>query len=141
VWDALLSEGKLVRGFSNDDFHAIADGGKCFNLIACEEKNYPSMKKAIDDGAFCASTGVYPVYHKLEGDTLRVKAALPIPSYLDNYVYTFVGPEGKILSEQIGAEASYTLKGEDYVRVEVRAEGGQLLFFQPVYKEEAFSRP
>lgn len=140
VWDALLSAGKLVTGFANDDFHAMGDGGLCFNLIACD-KNYESMKQAIENQAICASTGVYPVYHKLEGDTLKVKAALPIKSYLTNYVYTFVGPNGKILSRQEGAEASYTLSGEEYVRVEVLAEGGQMLLFQPVYKEGSLVRP
>ena len=141
VWDSLLSAGKLVTGFANDDFHAMGDGGRCFNLIACQEKNYDSMKQAISDHAICASSGLYPIYHRLEGDTLCVKAALPIESYLDNYEYTFVGPNGKILSHQVGADASYTLTGEDYVRVEVRAEGGQMLLFQPIYKEGFLVRP
>lgn len=141
VWDSLLSAGKLVTGFSNDDFHAMADGGRFFNLIACEEKNYDAMYQAIQDNAICASSGLYPVFHRLEGETLHVKAALPIESYLDNYEYTFVGPDGQILSRQVGTEASYTLCGETYVRVEVRAEGGQLLFFQPVYREGTLVRP
>lgn len=141
VWDAVLSAGKLITGFANDDFHAMADGGRFFNLIACEEKTYDSMKQAIEENAVCASSGVYPVYHRLEGDTLQVKASLPIKSYLENYEYTFVGPNGKILSKQTGAEASYQLQGEDYVRVEVVAEGGQILLFQPVYKEGVLVRP
>ena len=141
VWDELLTAGRLATGFANDDFHSMADGCHFFNLIACGEKTYASMKQAIDANAVCASSGLYPVYHKLEGDTLRVKAALPIRTYLTNYVYTFIGPKGEILSEQTGEEASYTLKGEKYVRVEVRAEGGQLLMFQPVYQEGALVRP
>jgi len=141
VWDELLSAGKLVTGFSHDDFHAMADGGRFFNLIACEGKDYLSMKKAIEDNAICASTGLYPIYHLLEGNTLRVKAALPIPSYLENYEYRFIGPKGELLCRQIGAEALYTLTDEDYVRVEVYAEGGQIIFFQPVYKEGSLTRP
>ena len=141
VWDALLTAGKLVTGFANDDFHMIADGGRFFNLIACEEKMYDSMKQAICENAVCASSGLYPVYHRLENGVLQVKAALPIESYLDNYEYIFVGPNGKILDRQVGTEASYSLCDEEYVRVEVRAEGGQLLFFQPVYKEGTLTRP
>ena len=38
----MLTLGKLITGFANDDFHAICDGGRFFNLIACEEKNYDS---------------------------------------------------------------------------------------------------
>ena len=141
IWDAMLTAGKLITGFANDDFHAICDGGNYFNLIACEEKNYASMKNAIDENRICASSGLYPVYHLLEGDILRVKAMYPIRTYLENYVYTFVGPNGVVLSEQTGAEASYKLRGEDYVRVEVRGEGGQMIFFQPVYKDGFLTRP
>jgi len=140
VWDELLTAGVLATGFADDDFHSMSDGCNYFNLIACEEKTYESMKKAIDANAVCASTGLYPVYHKLEGDALKVKAALPIPTYLENYVYTFVGPNGKILSEQTGVEASYTLKGEAYVRVEVRSEAGHYIMFQPVYQEGTLKR-
>jgi len=141
VWDELLSAGKLVTGFANDDFHSMADGGRFFNLIACDN-NYESMKQAICDNAICASTGLYPIYHILEGNTLKVKAALPIPSYLENYEYTFVGPNGQILSKQFGAEAEYELHGEDYVRVEVLSkEGGQMILFQPIYKEGFLVRP
>ena len=141
VWDALLTAGKLATGFANDDFHAMADGGRFFNLIACEEKTYESMKQAVLDNKICASSGLYPVYHRLEGNTLCVKAALPIKTYLDNYEYTFVGTGGKILGRQVGTEASYELHGEDYVRVQVMAEGGQILLFQPVYKEGVLVRP
>lgn len=141
IWDSLLSAGKLITGFASDDFHEMADGGRCFNLIACEEKTYESMKQSILENAICSSSGVYPIHHYLEDNTLHVKAALPINTYLDNYVYTFIGPNGKVLSRQIGAEASYTLNDEDYVRVEVYAEGGQMLLFQPVYKEGYLIRP
>ena len=99
------------------------------------------MKQAIEDNAICASTGVYPVYHRLDGDTLRVKAAYPISNHEGEYTYTFVGPNGKILSEQIGIEAEYTLQNEAYVRVEVRGEGGHMLLFQPIYQEGTLIRP
>lgn len=141
VWDAMLTAGKLVTGFANDDFHTMGDGGMYFNLLACNENNYESMKRAIEENAICASSGLYPVYHRMEGETLHVKAEYPIESYVENYVYTFIGPNGQILSEQIGADASYTLQGEDYVRVEVRGEGGHMILFQPVYREGALIRP
>jgi len=141
VWDTVLSAGKLATGFANDDFHFMADGGRCFNLIACEEKDYPSMKQAILDNAVCASTGLYPVYHYLEENTLHVKAEFPVQTYPHDYEYIFVGPNGRVLSRQLGTEASYTLNDEDYVRVEVIAEGGHQLLFQPVYKEGVLVRP
>jgi len=141
VWDAVLSAGKLALGFANDDFHYMADGGRCFNLIACEKKDYQSMKQAILDNAICASTGLYPVFHYLEGNTLHVKAAFPTQSYSHDCDYIFVGPKGQILSRQHGREASYTLNDEDYVRVEVVGEGGHQLLFQPVYKEDFVVRP
>ncbi|MBR4941444.1 MAG: hypothetical protein IKZ19_05540, partial [Clostridia bacterium] len=68
VWDTLLTAGKLVTGFANDDFHSMADAGRFFNLISCAEPTYASMKQAILDNAICASTGLYPIHHRLEGN-------------------------------------------------------------------------
>ncbi len=140
TWDHLLTNGRLVYGFGNDDFHIFTDAARSFNLIYCENKSFDDMKAAVESGAFCASTGVYPEYLKLEGDTIKVKAYFPIDTYIDTFTYRFVTENGKILSEQKAIEGSYRLNGEPYVRVEVIGENGAMLFFQPVYKEGALKR-
>lgn len=137
VWDRLLTGGKLVYGFGSDDFHAMADGARSFNLIHSPEMTYGSMKAAIDRGAFCASTGLFPEYLLLEGDALTVKAKYPILTRANRFTYRFIGEGGMVLSEQKGESAQYKLNGERYVRVEAAGENGAMLFFQPVYREGA----
>ena len=140
VWDHLLSQGKLVYGFGSDDFHAYFDAGRSFNLIYCDRRDYTSMKAAIDKGAFCASTGLYLEYLKIEGNTMHVKAAYPIETHANIFTYRFVGEHGKVLSEQKGSSAQYGLTDEKYVRVEAIGENGAMLFTQPVYREEALKK-
>lgn len=134
TWDYLLTNGKQIYGFGNDDFHRYADAVRSFNIIYCE-RNYKSMKNSIKDGKFCASTGLFPDFLKIEDDILTVGAKYPIKTYINTFTYRFIGENGKILSIQTGKTANYKLQGELYVRVEVIAENGMMLFFQPVFKE------
>ncbi len=140
AWDLLLSRGKLVYGFGNDDLHALGDAGRSFNIIYCKERTWESMKEAIDNGQFVASTGLYPEYLVLDGDTIRVKASYPIDTYVDTFTYRFI-ENGKVLSEQTAREGVYKLNGEKYVRVEVIGENGAMLFFQPVYLKDTLVKP
>lgn len=138
TWDYLLSHGRLVYGFGNDDFHLYADVARSFSLIYCTERSYDSMKQAVENGAVCASTGLYPVYLRVENNIIKVKAAFLKKTYIDTYTYRFVTENGKVLSVKNGSSAEYQISGEKYVRVEVLAENGAMLFFQPIYKTEAF---
>lgn len=139
VWDEMLSRGILLTGFANDDFHLMCDAGRFFNLIACEENNYTSMKQAIDENAVCASSGLYPVYHIIENGILKVKAELP-GNVFDSYEYRFIGKNGKLLKKVIGEKAECEFGNEDYVRCEVTGEGGHMILFQPVYKDGSMAR-
>lgn len=140
TWDYLLSKGKLIYGFGNDDFHAVTDAGCSFNLIYCTERSYCSMKRAIDNGTFCASTGLYPEYFIFEDNTIKVKAKFPTETYVDTFTYRFIGENGKVLSVQNESFGEYKLDSEKYVRVEVMGENGAMLFFQPVFLTKAFCK-
>ena len=139
AWDHLLTGGKQVYGFGNDDFHQLSDASRSYNYIFCENRNYDAMKTAVENGAFCASTGLKPEYLLLESGVIKVKAQFPTATYVDTFTYRFIGEGGTLLSTVTGSDAQYTLNGENYVRVEVSGENGSLLFFQPVYRPEAFS--
>lgn len=138
TWDHLLSNGRMVFGFGSDDTHAYFDIGRAYNLIYCREQTWEAMNAAIQSGQFCASTGLKPVYCKLEGDVLKVKAEFVTSTYVDTFTYRFITENGKLLSTQVGSAAEYRLSGEKYVRVEVMGENGALLFFQPIYRTDAF---
>ena len=138
TWDYLLSQGRLIYGFGNDDFHIPSDAARSFNMIYCAEKSFSAMKTAVESGAVCASSGLAPDYLQLEDNIIKVKAKFLTETYVDAFTYRFITKNGKVLSVQNGSEAEYELSGEKYVRVEVIGENGALLFFQPVYLSEAF---
>ncbi len=139
VWDFLLKRGKMVFGFGNDGLHVIGDIGRSYNLIYSIDKSYESIKEAIDKGQFVATTGLYPDYLRLEGDTIKVKVKYPINTYANTFTYRFIA-DGKVVSVQTGTDAQYKLNGEKYVRVEAIGENGFMIFFQPVYLKDAFSK-
>lgn len=139
TWDYLLSQGKLVYGFGNDDFHIPTDAARSFNLIYCEDLSCKSMKKAIDNGEICASTGLYPDYLKLENDVIQVKVKFPKETYIDMFTYRFISENGDVVSVQNGSVGEYKLNGEKYVRVEAFGENGAMIFFQPIYLSDIFS--
>jgi len=141
VWDKLLSMGKLVFGFGNDDFHILSDAGRSYNYIYCDERSVESMTDAVKAGRFCASTGLMPEYLKIKKGKIAVKAKYPEDTFINSFTYRFIGENGKILSVQTGGKAQYELDGEKekYIRIEVTGENGALLFFQPIWLEGAFS--
>ena len=59
---------------------------------------------------------------------------------MELYTYRFFSENG-LSAELSGETAEYKLKGENYVRVEVLAEHGAMLFTQPVYRKDLFRKP
>ncbi len=142
LWDHLLSRGKLVYGFGNDDFHLWCDLARSFTVIYADSDEWSDIKEAIDRGSFYASTGVALKNFSLEDNVIAIKAGFFIDSYVEDFTYRFIGEGGSVLAEERGSAASYALKGDEmYVRVEVTAENGAMLFTQPVYRDELFRKP
>ena len=46
TWDHLLSSGRLVYGFGNDDFHLYSDAGRSWNWIYAPSPAYPDIREA-----------------------------------------------------------------------------------------------
>lgn len=142
VWDALLSQGKLVYGFSNDDFHLYGDVGRSNTWIYVRgTPSYDTVLASVQQGCFCASSGIMPAEFDLADDTIHVRAQFEKESYIDAFTYTFTGENGQVLQTTKGKDACFRLQGERYVRVTAQAEHGALLFFQPVYREGALLLP
>lgn len=140
-WDSLLSQNKLVWGFGNDDFHFWCDLGRSFNYICSQSNDYISVKKAIDCGSFYVSSGLTLDEFKFDGKTLKIRACTP-RSYISTFQYRFLGKNGRILKENFGECAEYTVTDDDtYIRVEAYGEQGFTLFTQPIYKKGVFERP
>ncbi len=140
TWDYLLSQGKLVWGFGNDDFHRWHDLSNVWTSIFAE-KNRMDVRQSIDAGCFYVSTGLILNEFTFENGAITV-AASARGRYVKDYKYVFIGKGGEILSEQFGEKVQYQLKGNElYVRVQVINEHGAMLWTQPVYRTESFSRP
>lgn len=133
AWDHLLSSGKLVWGFGNDDFVRFNDAGRSFNYVFAEKCDDAAIQDAVYRGRFVASTGLLLEYLVLEGDTIQVMAKHPVETYDNMLTYRFVGEEGEVKTTATADRASYTLHGEKYIRVEVESPNGMRLFCQPVY--------
>ena len=141
TWDHLLSSGRLVYGFGNDDFHLYSDAGRSWNWIYAASPAYPDIREAVEAGRFTASTGLTLDRLTLDDeDTVTVRARHMKDSYVDTFTYRFVTDGGRVSAVVTGQEACFTLTGESYVRVEVIGENGSMLFTQPVYDPDRLKR-
>jgi hypothetical protein len=135
TWDYLLSQGKLVWGFGNDDFHRWHDMAKAWNIIYSPSPAHVDVKESILKGCFCTSTGLRLDEFDFESGALKVSASSN-ETYVKVNKYTFIGKGGEVLSEQFGEYGIYNFTGNElYVRVQVVSEHGAMLWTQPIYKK------
>jgi hypothetical protein len=71
-WDRLLSSGRRVWGFANDDNHAPCDDGIAWNVALSKRRDRAAVVQALRRGSFYASTGVEIRGIEVEGETIRV---------------------------------------------------------------------
>jgi hypothetical protein len=138
MWDYLLSQGKIVWGFANDDFHRWFDLARGWNVIHAPSKNQEDIIASIKGGKFYTSTGLILKEFALENNRLTVQVTTK-DTYIENYNYTFIGKDGHILAEQTGETGVYDLGGDElYVRVKAGNEYGAMLWSQPIYRKDLF---
>jgi hypothetical protein len=121
LWDSLLSRGHDLWGLANDDAHEFPGAVDqfpftAFDLVLCSEPTEAAFLEAMHRGAIVASTGLWFEELRLDGLVLHVRVA-------GAQHVRFIGGEGRLLSEQTGERATYTIRGDEgYVRVEVRGD-------------------
>lgn len=134
VWDELLSKGKKVYGFANDDMHIFSRAGGAYNYVLSKRKDKESIIEAIKRGSFYASFGVKISEIKLKDNRLSLKKGDERVPYV---FFRFIGQNGQVLKETKGTEAYYDIKGnEGYIRVEVFREDGAKAWSQPFFIED-----
>lgn len=138
TWDYLLSQGKLVWGFGNDDFHRWHDLARTNTMIFAKSRDRASILKSIHSGCFYVSTGLRLKSFNLTDEVIRISVSAN--SYVSKYRFTFTGKNGDVLSDSYGEYGEYKVSDEPYVRVKVMSEHGAALWTQPVYREDLFSR-
>lgn len=73
-WDQLLSYGRRIWGFANDDSHKECDEcGLGWNTVYVREKTVAAVVSALQAGRFYASTGVVISDISVEGNVIRLK--------------------------------------------------------------------
>lgn len=129
LWDELLSRGKVIFGFANDDMHIFSRIGGAYNMVLSEKKDKNSIINALKRGSFYASFGMTLKDIKLENNRISLKNGDSRVPYI---YFKFIGKYGKILKESKGNEAFYDIKGDEgYVRVETYREDGAKAWLQP----------
>ena len=131
-WDRLLSEGRRVWAFANDDFHAPAHAARGWNMVQAADRSAEAVLAALRAGRFYCSTGVRLAEIEVASTEFRVAAegAAHI---------RFLGRWGRELALVEGSEATYRVVGNEggYVRAEVHGEGYRAAWTQPVWLEQA----
>jgi hypothetical protein len=133
MWDALLTRGRRVYGVAVDDSHHwksalgetdVALPGKAWVVVRAE-RDAKSIVAALERGEFYASNGV----ELEEASATRVKVREKNGAH---YRIQFIGDGGRVLQETQGPSASYTMRGERYVRAKVIDSNGKMAWTQPV---------
>jgi hypothetical protein len=137
-WDYLLSQGKLVWGFGNDDFHRWHDLSKAWNMIYSSSRSQEDIKAACRRGCFYVSTGLVMSGFSFCDGVIRISARAK-DTYIKNNTYVFIGKDGKKMDEQFSECGVYTVKGDEmYIRVQVISEHGAMLWTQPIIDSERY---
>jgi hypothetical protein len=128
-WDRLLSRGRRVWGFANDDFHDTPHGPRVWNAVAAEAGTAHALVAAMKAGCFYASTG-------LELDAIEVTDTALHITARESVHTRFIVKGGALAKSVDGERATYHFSGgETYVRAEVWGSGYRAAFTQPVFVE------
>lgn len=137
VWDALLSDGKLIYGIAVDDAHvfkrpwdsAAPRPGRGWVVVRTARLSPQSILAALEGGEFYSSTGVELEDYKATDESVTV-AVKQVPS--SKYRIQFIGRNGRLLKEVLSSPAMYTIQGgEGYVRAKVLESNGRIAWTQP----------
>jgi hypothetical protein len=138
IWDGVLSAGQRIFGVAVDDSHYFHDfaphrsnPGRGWVVVRSAVLESEAIVEALASGDFYSSTGVSLSQLEVSADRLAIK----IEQQRD-YIYTtrFTGKCGKLLSEVVGTEAIYEVKGdEQYVRATIASSAGTRAWIQPVF--------
>jgi len=130
-WDRLLSAGRTVWGYANDDTHRPDDIGRAWNVVQATERSESAVLDALRAGRCYGSSGVVIERITVSGRHLGVQA--PGADRV-----RFIGSYGRMLAIFEGETATYAADGREggYVRVECLGAGGRAAWTQPFWVEE-----
>ena len=127
-WDMLLSAGRKVLGFGNDDAHHDDDSGLAWNIVWTDDRSPEGVIRALTSGSFYVSSGVEITAIRVVGEYLHVETA-----NARRMIVTSM--HGKRVADVIGREVHYRIKDADsgYLRVSAYGDPDEYAFTQPFY--------
>jgi len=135
-WDEVLARGRLLYGLAVDDLHDPSiEGNGGWTWVKAPALTQPAIRRALEQGAFYASTGPVIYDIQLQDETVRVRCS-PVTSigFMATAFYgTLVqAPPGETLQE-----ARYTLHGKErYLRIECTDAAGGRAWSNPVFWDQ-----
>lgn len=132
-WDRLLSKGRRVWGFGNDDAHAPVDLELAWNVVRVRERTPQAILEALRKGNFYVSTGVEVEEIRVQDGVFRVVTA-------DADRIRFFSQYGVCRQTTDGPAAEFVLPSTEdaarrllYVRAECYGRGGRMAWTQPLF--------
>ena len=128
-WDLVLSSGRRVWGFANDDFHRPEDLALGWNVALCSERSAAAVVAALASGAFYASTGVAisDIRVKNTSITVETENAAKVVAVVD-YGRRIAQARGLALTVEVPPDARY-------IRFECYGCGEETAWTQPFFME------
>lgn len=128
-WDTLLSQGRRVWGYANEDTHHIYQVGSAWNMVNVRERSKEAVLSALQSGRFYASTGVVIDEIAVEDGYFRVRCA-------NAKELRLVSLHGKVIERVLDRRAVFSLgKASVYARVEAIGEEETFAWTQPVFMD------
>ena len=127
-WDILLSQGRKIWGFANDDSHfGDSDVGLGWNMVYTKQKSVKAIVEAMRAGRFYASTGVTINSIGVRGGKIRLST--------DNARRILVlGDYGRRLAVIDDASVEYEPSPKNkYIRFECWGDGESFAWTQPFF--------
>ncbi len=126
-WDMLLTQGRRIWGFANDDSHRPTDVELGWNVAYVQDRSVESVVNALRTGRFYASTGVNIDLIAVEDRTIRLRA--PNAGRIVALMQT-----GRRFAQADAAEIEVTVpEGATYVRFECWGNGEASAWTQPFF--------
>jgi hypothetical protein len=131
-WDLLLSQGRKVWGFANDDSHAKSgDVGLGWNMVYARKRTAASIVEALKAGRFYASTGVTIQKIETKGRKLRL-------STKNAERIVAIQQSGRRIAQTDSRSIEVTVPGKArYVRFECWGRGEEFAWTQPFFVRES----
>ena len=126
-WDMLLSKGRRVWGFGNDDGHIPEDYGVAWNMVFAEKCETAQLVQSLRTGCFYVSTGVRLDSIHTDARSLHIHSA-------DTECFRIYCDHGQMLTSIEGSELHYDLPASmalTYLRVECHGRGARMAWTQP----------